>query len=326
MKCKELFEPTSYEEVLEIVRNANNSGKKVHVLGLGTHHVIEKPFEICISTIRLNKILESSTSDLYVSVQSGVRFDDLQEHLSNNNLFFPAFYEGTIGGLISTNLPSPFSLWYPYPRDLILGAKIVTGDGKLIKSGGKTTKFSSGYKIWKALSGALGTLGIYLELYIKVLPKPEKIISVKVDRPEDIVRENPWGIVSFLDSSKISTYAIFAGFSSYIEKISKNSEVIEGILPTDMRCERIYGIVTARGEELQLLKKFSSGIAFYGSGYVRTCDEKALSLRSEDYTVVIEKGCRDGEDCLGYSYTSLRLLKNSLDPNHVLCSGIAFDC
>ncbi|BCU69440.1 FAD-binding oxidoreductase [Stygiolobus caldivivus] len=326
MKCNELVKPTSYDDLIEIIKESNKENKKIHVLGLGKHHVRESEFDICVSTELLNSILESSISDLYVTVQSGVTTKELQAYLSEKNLFFPSSYDGTIGGLLSTNFPSPFSIWFPYPKDLILGAKIITGDGKLIKSGSKTTKFSSGYKIWKTLAGTLGTLGVYVELNLKVLPKPEKIVSLKVDRPEEVLYENPWGIVSTLGSSGVTHYAIFAGFSTYIERISKNRESVEGVIHTELECERVFGIVVSRGAEVQVLEKLSSGVAFYGSGYIRTCDERALSLRDKGYTVIIERGCRENEDCLGYSYTSLQILKNSLDPNHVLCSGIAFDC
>ena len=318
MECNDLYEPSNYDEIVELVQKANINNRKIHVIGTGLHHVKDGKFDICISTRRINKIIESSVADLYVTVQSGVLFEELQKYLTERGLFFPAVYNGTVGGLFSTNFPTPFSLWYPYPKDLLLGAKIVTGDGKVIKSGGKTTKFSSGYKIWKLLSGALGTLGIYVELNVKVLPKPERIVSVKVQDVNEILSENPVGILSVLDSSSISHYAIFMGFSSYIEKISKEKETIDGIIGTELECDRIFGIVTPRGLELEFLKRVNNGIAFYGGGYVKTCDEKALALREKGITVIIERGCKDNEDCFGYSYKSMEILKNSLDPNHVL--------
>lgn len=317
--CKDLETPTTYEEIIEIIDEARSKGLKISPIGLGKHHIGRKNADICISMKNFDKILEVSKADLYVTVQAGVRVDELQKTIEKEGLFLPFTYSGTAGGLASTNYPSLFSLFYPYPKDYLLGAKIITGEGKIIRSGSKTTKFSSGYKIWKALSGSLGTLGIYVELTFRLVPKPEMISFVKVNNPLEYLSLRPWGILSRVEYGKIENYLIFAGFESYIKKIKSEyfSDLSEGLPSDELNCERVFGIVTTRGDEIEILKKYNQGIAYVGSGYVKVCDENALKLRNEGYTVVIEKGCKEGEDCFGYSYQAFKLLKQALDPNNV---------
>ena len=322
MNCKETVYPASYEEVVEIVKSAERKGEKVHVMGSGKHHFRNDFYaDVCVSMVRLNKILEISESDLYVTAQSGVLADEVQKELDKRGVLLPFYYDGTLGGLASINPPSYFTLWYPYPRDYLLGARIVTGKGELIKSGGRTPKFSSGYKIWKALSGALGSLGIYVELTFRLLPKPERIITVEGDI-NSFLQERPWGILIKKDGSELKNLIILAGFEEYIKRFEEKYKVSDFTPDINLECERIYGIVTTRGNEIEVLSMFNNGIAFYGAGYVRVCDDKALDLRKQGYTVIIEKNCKKGEECLGYSSITFKLLKDSLDPNNLFISGI----
>lgn len=326
VNCKEVYEPYSYEEIVELVRKANIEKAKIHPIGTGSHHIGRKIYaDMCISLLKFSNVIEVSKSDLYVTAQAGIDIKTLQDILAKNGLFLPFTYSGTLGGLASTNSPSLFSLLYPYPKDFLLGAKIVTGMGEIIKSGSRTTKFSSGYKIWKALSGALGSLGIYLELTFRLIPIPERIAYAKVDNPLNYISLRPWGILSMKENGNLQNFIIFGGFSSLFDKISRefSLEFINGLPDAFLNCERIYGIISSRGEEIELLKQLSNGIAYVGSGYVRSCDPRSLELRKNGYTVVVEKGCvSEKEECFGFKYQTFNLLKTALDPNNVFAMGL----
>lgn len=162
--------PSTYEEVAEIVKFALKTGISIYPFSKNKHHIGSKvKANIGLSLEKLNKVLTISEEDLYVTVHAGADFKLVNEELKSHGLQIPFIYTGSVGGFASTNLPSILT-WYGYPKEWLLGAKIVTGLGEVIKSGGNTTKFSSGYKIWKVLSGSLGWLGIYLELNIRLVP------------------------------------------------------------------------------------------------------------------------------------------------------------
>lgn len=321
--CDEIIYPKTYEEIQEEVKRAIEEKKRIHVLGFNTNHIGKKIYtDICISMRNFDKILEVSNSDLYVTAQAGVSFEKLQEELNKRNLFLPLTYSGSLGGLASTNFPSLFSLIYPYPKDLLLGAKIVTGLGELIKSGSRMPKFSSGYKIWKALSGSLGWLGIYVELIFRLIGKPERIAFAKIKNDDLIsnlnkfIMERPWGIIYTEEGS----YLIFGGFSRYLESLEKkyNLKFEDGLPELSLNCEKIYGITTERGNEVEIIRKLNDHVIGYiGSGYIRTC----INPNLEEYSIVIEKGCEENEQCL-QNYETGKLLKQALDPYNVFVTNI----
>src|SRR5208283_1213689 len=58
------------------------------------------------------------------------------------------------------------------PRDMVLGLRIATTDGKVVKTGGRVVKNVAGYDLGKLLTGSFGTLGVIVEASLKLFPKP----------------------------------------------------------------------------------------------------------------------------------------------------------
>jgi FAD/FMN-containing dehydrogenase len=196
-------------------------------------------------------------------------------------------------------LPSILT-WYGYPKDWLLGAKIATGLGEIIKSGSNTTKFSSGYKIWKTLSGSLGFLGVYLEVNIRLIPYQD--FHFEEIKNEEYFKKRPLGIIGVKENNVTKIYAILKG-SGKVINVPENYDI---------------SIVTVRGKEMEVLREVNGDcIAYYGNGLVRCNNVNADELRNK-YIVIKERKCSN--NCFGYYYDSLSLLKNSLDPN-----GVFFD-
>lgn len=93
-------------------------------------------------------------------------------------------------------------------------AKIITGDGIIVRSGGKTTKFSSGYKL---LSGMLGWLGIYLEATLKAYPYPEVIVTAEAKNINLTNKYRPVSLIYEREKEE-KVIATFLGFKNAIEK------------------------------------------------------------------------------------------------------------
>ena len=81
--------------------------------------------------------------------------------------------EPTIGGAAATASAGPRRLASGGVRDAVLGARIVTGDGEAIRSGGRVMKNVTGYDLARLMCGAHGTLGVLTQLSLKVAPKAE---------------------------------------------------------------------------------------------------------------------------------------------------------
>jgi glycolate oxidase FAD binding subunit len=80
-------------------------------------------------------------------------------------------------------------------RDFVLGAVLMDGRGEVLHFGGQVMKNVAGYDVSRVMAGALGTLGLLLEVSVKVLPRPvaETTLRFHLYQTEAIRRLNEWG-------------------------------------------------------------------------------------------------------------------------------------
>ncbi|VVM53339.1 glycolate oxidase subunit GlcE [Pseudomonas fluorescens] len=108
----------------------------------------------------------------------------------------PAFGEGaTVGGMIACGLSGPRRPWSGSVRDFVLGTRVITGQGKLLRFGGEVMKNVAGYDLSRLMASSHGCLGLITEVSLKVLPKPRQCLSISLEL--DIERALPqlaqWG-------------------------------------------------------------------------------------------------------------------------------------
>jgi glycolate oxidase FAD binding subunit len=171
--------PASREELAEALRLADERGQAVAPVGGGTQLDLGMPpsrLDVVIETTGLNKVVEYEPADLTVTVEAGIRFDELQQLLGEQGQFLaldpPAAPGATIGGLIATNASGPLRFAYGTARDLVIGTRVANPDGNVTHAGGRVVKNVAGYDLNKLYVGSLGTLGIIVELSFKLAPIP----------------------------------------------------------------------------------------------------------------------------------------------------------
>src|SRR5213078_1277218 len=95
----------------------------------------------------------------------------------------PAFgADPTIGGVIAAGLSGPRRAYAGAARDFVLGAKLLSADGALLRFGGRVMKNVAGFDVSRLLCGSLGTLGIITEISLKVLPRPRAEETLRLGR------------------------------------------------------------------------------------------------------------------------------------------------
>jgi glycolate oxidase FAD binding subunit len=124
---------------------------------------------------------------------------EIQEMLDSKNQMLPFepphFGAGaTLGGCIATGLSGPRRSSAGSVRDFMLGAKLVDGRGRQLVFGGQVMKNVAGYDVSRLLAGSLGTLGLILEVSLKVLPRPPAEMTLRMEAPQARVLEslNRW--------------------------------------------------------------------------------------------------------------------------------------
>ena len=106
----------------------------------------------------------------------------------------PRFGGGTIGGCAATGLSGPRRPYGGAVRDLILGVRIVNGAGEDLRFGGRVIKNVAGYDVSRLMVGAMGTLGVLLEISFKVVPRPaaETTLRFEITEANAIETMNRW--------------------------------------------------------------------------------------------------------------------------------------
>ncbi|HXB48848.1 MAG TPA: FAD-binding oxidoreductase, partial [Streptosporangiaceae bacterium] len=182
--------PASTAEAAELLRAAAGLGLTVVARGGGNRldwAPAPASCDLIVDTGRLDKILEHTAGDLVVSVQAGVRLDDLAAVLAaagQRLALDPPGNSGTIGGLIATGAAGPLRFRYGSPRDLLIGITVIRADGTIAKAGGKVVKNVAGYDIGKLFAGSYGTLGLITEATFRLHPLPESTAWVTLDCPD----------------------------------------------------------------------------------------------------------------------------------------------
>ena len=172
--------PVSTEEVASIVSICAKHRTPVVAFGMGSSlegHVNAIHGGISIDLTRMTRVLRLSPEDLDITVEAGLTRLKLDAHLKNTGLMFPIDpgADATIGGMAATRASGTTAVRYGTMRENVLGLTVVLPDGRVIKTGGRARKSSSGLDLTRVFVGSEGTLGIITELTLRLYGRPEAV-------------------------------------------------------------------------------------------------------------------------------------------------------
>ena len=139
-------------------------------------------------------IISYEPSELVITVRAGTRVKSVESMLSARGQCFPfepPLFGGnaTIGGMVASGFSGPSRPFTGSLRDAVLGVKIINGKGEVLKFGGEVIKNVAGYDISRLMAGSFGTLGVILEVSIKVMPKAQAHATVLIEsNSQDMLR------------------------------------------------------------------------------------------------------------------------------------------
>ncbi|THC95078.1 hypothetical protein EYZ11_005436 [Aspergillus tanneri] len=130
---------------------------------------------VCIDFRRMDRVLEVHKKDLDVVVQPALGWEDLNEQLSADGLFFPPDPGpgAMIGGMVGTGCSGTNAYRYGTMREWVLSLTVVLADGTVVKTKQRPRKSSAGYDLTRLFIGSEGTLGLVTEATLKLTVKPK---------------------------------------------------------------------------------------------------------------------------------------------------------
>lgn len=264
--------PQTAEEVAAVVKYCYENNIIITTRGAGSAlegSTIPSENGLVLDLSRMTKIIDFWPDDLQVKVEPGIIYDDLNNHLKNEGLFFPPSPGGsgdiaTVGGMVATNASGIYSVKYGGTKEYVLELEIVTATGKKMKIGNRAIKRSSGYNLVELIAGSEGTLAVITAVTLKLAGLPEGRLKTafkfqtEVEAAKAVSEMRKYGLdlaaVEFLDRqvmkalNQLKDYkleevpALFLEFHGPEAVLSSNYELAESI------CEELNGTKLELGD------------------------------------------------------------------------------
>jgi glycolate oxidase FAD binding subunit len=175
---QKVLRPTDAEEVSSVLGEAAARGLGVVPLGALTDPGCEPPrggFAV-LSSEGLAGLEEYTPADLTVSAGAGTLMKDLSATLAEHGQWIPcdppAMPRRTLGGVVASGASGDLGTSFGSLRDHVLGLTVVTGDGRILRLGGRVMKNVAGFDLVRLMVGSRGTLGVIVSVTLRVFPRP----------------------------------------------------------------------------------------------------------------------------------------------------------
>ena len=172
--------PATVDEIQQVVR----ASARVHVRGGGTKSA--RPEIGALDLTAFSGIMEYSPAECVFTARAGTPLATIDVVLDGEGQYLPfdpplAAEGATIGGTVASGISGSRRYRYGGVRDFLIGVRVVDGEGRRIRSGGKVVKNAAGFLLHHGMVGSLGRFGVLTELTFKVFPQPEARRTITVE-------------------------------------------------------------------------------------------------------------------------------------------------
>jgi glycolate oxidase FAD binding subunit len=174
--------PDSADALSLVCRLAHDEGWKIRIEGQGTWLPADAPADLAVSTRALDQVVSVSPADLVATVQAGTPLEALRRRLADEGMWLaldpPGRPERSLGSIMATATAGPLRHGFGPVRDHVLGCTVATGDGRLVKAGGRVVKNVAGYDLTKLQVGGFGGFGIIAEAHLRLRALPRADVTL----------------------------------------------------------------------------------------------------------------------------------------------------
>ncbi|HEX7387358.1 MAG TPA: FAD-linked oxidase C-terminal domain-containing protein [Castellaniella sp.] len=211
--------PCNEDEVVSVVTLCNRYKIPVTAFGIGSSlegHVLPIQGGITLDFSQMNKVLSVDAQDFTATVQPGVIRTQLNDEIKDTGLFFPVDpgAHASLGGMAATRASGTNAVRYGTMRENVVSLRVVTAQGKVIRTASRARKSSAGYDLTHLFVGSEGTLGIIVAVTVRVYPLPEAVTAAICNFPtlqsavESVVQVMQCGVpvarVEFMDERAVN--------------------------------------------------------------------------------------------------------------------------
>jgi len=193
---------SALQHITERVRAAAAAGTPLRIRGGGSKDFYGQTLQgDLLDTRPLAGIVSYEPSELVVTVRAGTALAELEAVLAEKGQYLPfepphfASAGATVGGMVAAGLNGPARASVGAVRDYVLGVQMLNSRAELLTFGGQVMKNVAGYDVSRLMAGSLGTLGLLVEVSLKVLPKAvaESTLVFELDEAQALAQLNRWG-------------------------------------------------------------------------------------------------------------------------------------
>jgi FAD/FMN-containing dehydrogenase len=181
--------PDSSEAFAQVCHVASDEGWRIRLEGQGTWLPGDAPAELALSTRALDQVMAVSPADLVATVQAGAPLEEVRRRLADEGMWLaidpPGRPDRSIGSIVATATSGPLRHGFGPVKDHVLGCTVVTGDGRIVRAGGRVVKNVAGFDVPKLHIGGFGGFGIVTEVHLRLRALPRADVTLTAQGARD---------------------------------------------------------------------------------------------------------------------------------------------
>jgi glycolate oxidase FAD binding subunit len=187
-----LVQPADEAGCALLLRTASAEGWRVAIEGAGSWCATPADAHLRLGTSRLREVGPVDAGDLVATSETGVRWRALRDRLADDGMWLAQDVPGgdrTLGSVLATGTTGPLRSGFGALRDHVLGLTLVTGDGRILRVGGRVVKNVAGYDVAKLALGTFGAFGVLTSVHLRLRAVPRADLLLRCAGPRDAMLE-----------------------------------------------------------------------------------------------------------------------------------------